>query len=219
MRSKSRHATLSIGLFLASQLLAACHVVSIEDDRKFRDQHSASFDAKSFVEAGWQADFLPQIEGRASASAVLLPLISGDLDAAGEAHGRRPAEGSPWNFVIEGQGVVTAMATDAVEGNVTLSIDTGSGAREVTLLTGPVIVNTAIRDSLPSIAFNDFNDQLAFAAVGSALTSRALADTSGTISALSVGDRVEFLGATGIARAGEPIEIMPIRLRKAGNGG
>lgn len=219
MLSKSRYATLSAGLLLASQMLASCHVVSIEDDQRFREQHSASFDAKGFVEDNWQSEFIPQIEQRANAATSLLPLFTQNLDAAGQAHGRRPGDGSPWNFVVEGEGTVNSIETQAAEGHIALSIQTGAGIREVKLLTGPVIVNTAIRDSLPSIAFNDFNDQLAFAAVGSALTSRALSDASSTVAALSIGDRVEFLGAMGIARPEEPIEITPIRLRKIQNGG
>lgn len=215
MRSKLRFAMTAIGIAFASQAITACHITSVEEDREFREQRSASFDASRYVDNNWKAEFLSELKRREVQADILLPALSQDLDAAGGEYGRRAGEGSAWTFVMSGEGQVASIQTDAAEGFITLSIPDGTRLREVRLLTGPVVVSTAVRDSIPDIAFNDFNDQLAFAEVGSALSTRALAEASETLENVAPGERVVFFGAFSLASADDPIELTPIHLHKA----
>ena len=112
-------------------------------------------------------------------------------DAAGKHYGRQAGEGSPWTFVAQADGTVTAVDRASRAGSVTLRIDTKAGPKEVLLQTGPVISGSAVRDSQAYITFNDFTNQIAYANVSREMNRKAMADTSGALSALKVGDKVK----------------------------
>jgi predicted lipoprotein len=69
-----------------------------------------------------------------------------------------------------------------------LMLDSG-----ITVLTGPVIRGTALRDALPFIQFSQFTNQLEYARVANALNDRAVkvAQTS----QVKAGDTVRYVGA------------------------
>jgi predicted lipoprotein len=208
-----------LALCISAQALTGCHVMTVEEDRAFRERRSASFDAASYLDENWETTFLPQLADMADPAAQLLPLALSNPDSTGETYGRRAGEGSAWTYVVSGEAVVEHVATQDPEGYIALSVTGTSGLSDIRLLTGPVIVNTTIRDSLPGIAFNDFNDQLAFAAVGNALNERAIAAANEGLGNIAVGDKVTFVGAFTAPTPGAAIEIMPVSIRKIGNGG
>lgn len=201
-------------LVAAPLLLGGCKIVSIEADRAARESRSAAFDATAYVDRSWRTRVLPQVEKSAISIGDLNRELAGGIDEAGAAHGRRAAEGSPWTFVVRGEGVVTAIDDKSRSGSIELAVPVAGGTRVVTLQTGPVIVDTAVRDSLPFVTFNDFADQIAFANAGRALTDRALTETRAARSGLVMGDRLRFLGPFNLAAADAPIRITAVRLER-----
>lgn len=198
------------GLALAA---SGCKVVSIDEDRAMRERSSGSFDAASYVDRSWDSRLVPDLAGSAVELGGLAPKLRGDLEAAGSAHGRKGAEGADWTFLVEGEGAVMAIDTQSPVGTLTLAVP---GAGDVRLFTGPVLVSTALRDAVPSLRFDDFADQMAFAAVNKALNDKALGTVRGAVRGLRVGDRVRFVGAMHMASAGDPLEVVPVRLEPAG---
>jgi predicted lipoprotein len=213
-----RRRTRICGSLAALSLLTGCTVVSLEEDRAARERRGGAFDASRYVESRWERQILPQLATMAVPFAALEPAMAADLDAAGARFGRRAAEGSPWTFVTSGQGTVRAIDRASAEGSVELSVATPAGTRRVIVQTGPVVVDTSIRDALPFLSFNDFADQLAFAEVGRSLTEEALAGSGAAARSLEVGDRVAFLGAFNRADAGEPVRLTAVRLAPPGQG-
>lgn len=119
-------------------------------------------------------DRLPTyLREHAVAAPALREALAGGLDAAGTAHGIRPAaEGSPWNFIVMAEGVV--VAEDRASRAANLALDTtGDGAGEVTVQLGPVIRGTSLRDALDFLTFTDFRDQIEFAKLARALNDQA----------------------------------------------
>lgn len=208
-----------LALCASAQFLVGCHVMSIEEDRAFRERRSASFDAAKYLDDNWQSHFLPQLTSAATPASELFPQVLSDPENAASTYGRRAAEGSAWTFVVSGEAVVEQVETQDPEGYIALSLPGASGSADVRILTGPVIVNTSIRDSLSEIAFNDFNDQLAFAAVGNALNARAMRAASAGLAEIAVGDRISFVGTFAAPATGSPVEIMPVSIRKVENVG
>lgn len=216
IRSRRRACTLSAALTLFA--LSACKVMSIEEDRALRQLRSENFDAARYVNGQWDTAVVPELEKRAIEFARLHESTAKDIEVAGRRFGRQAGDGSPWTFVTEGRGTVTAINRKSLEGTVEIRVPTRGGAAEVLLQTGPVIVDNSIRDALPFLAFNDFSGQIAFAEVGRALTLRALAETQDTLGGLEVGDRVEFLGTFNLIDGAERYRLTAVRLSRPGQG-
>ena len=149
------------------------------------------------------------------AEGVAAPVVAVDEGAGGgQAHGVRPqAEGSPWNFLVKGQGTVIEARRESRAATMTLDV-TGDNQPDMTIQLGPVIKGTALRDAADFIVFTDYRDQIEFAKLARALNDRA----HGAIR-LPEGDltgrTVRFEGATTLRTATDPILVMPTLLEIA----
>jgi predicted lipoprotein len=191
--------------------LAGCKVVPIAADRAARERLAGAFDADRYVDTIWDAQAAPYWSKVAAPLPELAAAIDQDIEDAGARKGRRAGDGSPWTFVTEGQGIVRAIDTTARAGRVTVAM----AGRDVQIQVGPVVSGSTLRDSLPFITFNDFSNQIAYAEVGSAMSRQAVAQARPGVQALKVGDRVKFVGAFALSKAGDPIVLTPVRLERA----
>ncbi len=202
---------LSVTLSLAAALLlSGCKIVQISDQDT---SVAAGFDAESFAGEVWEPQALPYFEQAARPVTEVLPAIEADLDAAGAQFGYRPGEGSPWSFVVSGNGSVIAKNTESRAGTLEVTVD--GLARPVILQIGPVIRGNAVRDALPFVSFKDFVNQLEYANAGKALTALALSGFAAEAEGIAVGDAVSFTGTTGVSRQGDDVLVTPITLEKA----
>lgn len=158
---------------------------------------------------------VPYVAEQAMDLADLRASLAGGLDAAGDAHGHRPgSEGSPWNFLVKGQGKV--IAADTASRAATLDLDTDAdGAADLTVQLGPVVKGTALRDSADFIVFSDFRDQIEFAKLARALNDeahRAIIATQPTGG--PVGKTMAFEGALTIRGANDALVLVPTQLNE-----
>lgn len=210
--SRRRGALVAV-LLASAAVVAGCKVVTIEQDQAIRAKRSLNFSADAYVSRIWTAQALPELQHRATPARELFPAIDANPEDAGARLGRRASEGGAWTFVVRGDGVVTAI--DHASRRRTVEVALGDGAsRAVKLETGPVVIGTAVRDALPFIAFDDFSDQLAYADVGRALTTTALARLKPTLEGLRPGDRVRFVGAFNLPSPGQPVFVTPVSIEK-----
>lgn len=197
-------------------LNGACKVVSIEEDRALRERQSGKVDAGSVVARDWQARLLPELTKNAVNLVEIWPAIARDPAAAGVVHGRQASEGADWTFVVKAQGRVVSVDGTSRAGVVKLAVP---GVGDVAIQTGPVLVSTAIRDAIPSLRFDDFPDQMAFAAVNKALNAKALETVSMNRALLQVGASVSFLGVMHMGEPGQAAVIVPVMLGAVAQGG
>lgn len=217
---RRRQAGLILALVAALPALSACKVVPIAADRAARERLAGAFDAGRYVDTVWEAQAGPHWAQSAVPFSELAAATDRDLDAAGANDGRRAGDGSPWTFVAKGEGVVTGIDTAARAGRVTVASPVvGGSPREVQIQVGPVVSGSTLRDSLPFVTFNDFANQIAYAEVGGAMSRRAVAQARPVADQLKVGDRVDFVGAFALSKAGDPILLTPVRLERAATGG
>src|SRR5690606_28126324 len=135
-----------------------------------------------------------------------------DLEAAGTEFGYRAGEGSPWSFIVSGEGVVAAENTESRAG--TLDVTVEGLADPVVLQIGPVIRGNAVRDALPFVSFQDFTNQLEYADAGKALTALALGGIAANAETIAVGDSVTFTGSVSLSKSSDRLQITPIVLEK-----
>jgi predicted lipoprotein len=88
----------------------------------------------------------------------------------------------------------------------------------VVLQIGPVVVGTALRDSLPFVSFGSFVNQLEFAQVSRSLNDKAVGTIrSGFPFDSATGKTVRFAGAGVQVSAGQPLQVTPVSLELAGD--
>jgi predicted lipoprotein len=212
----SRRTALRAALALTLSL-SGCKIVRDSDKAALDPSDPNNFDAKVYVDALWDHRALPFFDERAFPIPKVVQALAKDKDAAGRTFGRRAGgEGTPWTFAVSGTGIITSMSTGSRHGEMVVDAGTPGHPFPVTLQVGPVIFGTAVRDSLPFIAFGDFVNQIQYAEVSRALNDRAAAlARQGLTPAPRAGGKVEFLGAmTDPSMTGETT-VTAVRLREA----
>jgi predicted lipoprotein len=167
---------------------------------------------QTLVDATFADKLVPLITGNALPLADLRSAVTADIDAAGAAHGNRGAgEGAAWNFAISGEGVVVSANLKSRARKAELDT-TGDGAADVTLLLGPVIAGTSLRDVAPFYSFGDFRDQIEFAQLARALNDK-LSPTLVLPDGDLVGKNLSFTGVVPLKAATDPFVVTTVTVK------
>jgi predicted lipoprotein len=201
---------LAVGVAAAASL-TGCKVVPIATQQA--SETAAAFDAHAWADGLWSSKALPYFAANAKPLPEVVKAIAADLDSAGKTYGTRAnGEGAPWSFVISGTGTVLAKNTTSRAGTLSVALDGSDPAHPVTLSIGPVIIGSAVRDSLPFVQFKDFTNQLQFADASKALTAMALAAITPSLAGISQGNKIKFTGALSMTGKSDPIRVTPVVL-------
>lgn len=202
--------TAAAGLVLA--MLAGCTVLPLEEDKRLREIRAGTFDADYYAKSRWNSEIMPALEAQVVPLAQLAVVANSDLAEVGRKFGRRAGEGAAWAFVVSGEGTVRAVNSKSRRGIVMLAIPGKGGEHTVLMQSGPVVSGSAVRDALPSIKFDDFSDQVAFAEVGNALTEQALRQTEPMLRAVRPGHKLQFTAVASLSNSGDPLLLTPVRI-------
>jgi predicted lipoprotein len=197
--------------------LTACKIVHDSDKAALDPSDPNNFDARVYVDAVWDRKVVTYFDQRAHPVTQVLASLAGDKDAAGAKFGHRAGgDGSPWTFAVRGVGVVKSVDTASHHGELTVDVAAAGHPVAATLQIGPVIFGTAVRDSLPFIAFGDFVNQIQYAEVSRALNDRAAALAhTGLRPVPRVGSKIEFVGAMTDPSLTGDTTITALRIRAA----
>jgi predicted lipoprotein len=204
------HAT--AGLLLIMLSLSACKIVKTETVTTEEGQATAGLDKiAQLAEDSFAAKLLPLIDTTALDIAALRSAIAADLAGTGAKHGNRGAgQGAAWNFAVKGEGVVVSANLTSRARKAELDTD-GDGAADMTLLLGPVIAGTTLRDVAPFYDFGAFKDQIEFAQLA-----RALNDKASPALVLPEGDltgkRLSFKGALALKSAKDALVVTAVNV-------
>lgn len=195
-------------------IVAGCKIVKNPDPNDVAQSAAQMTDAERMAVLAqdvYEPKLLPYMDDKARDITDILAAIATDLDKAGETFGiPKASEGSPWNFVAKGQGVV--VASNRTSRAAKLEVDvTGDSKADLTVQLGPVIKGTALRDSASFFVFTDFRDQIEFAKLA-----RALNDVASAAIDLPEGDligqSVRFTGAFSLPKQRDPILLVPVQI-------
>lgn len=204
-------------LALAAAGLGACKIRYDSDAAtSATNSEQGAFNAKTYVDGIWTAKVVPFLQSQPVDVAVLLDAIAKDPDGAGKQYGHRAGDGQPWTFLVKGQGTVKSVDVTSRHGTMTLEANVDGTPTPIMLQVGPVIFGTALRDSLPFVAFGDFVNQIDYAEVSRALNDKATASVHPGDLANAVGKTVTFVGAAVSPSGSTPLTITPIALTVAG---
>lgn len=183
-------------LFSGCQLFT---VVKMEKTDTASDQgirvffENSEFDPGKYVNSIWESKLIPYMLEKAVDIDQVLVDFSKDRALAGEKYGVRSAsEGCPWNYIVSGKGILTAVNTASRNG--TIEIKLIPSLTTVKAQIGPVFKGTSIRDALDFISFDDFSNQIEFAQLANTFNKRVYDDVLVKIDFVSLIDKqIEFI--------------------------
>ena len=127
------------------------------------------FNATNLVAGMWNSQVIPTLQQSATPINTVLDALRRNQNTASEQYGHRPGAEQPYSFMVTGTGTVIEVNTNSRAGLATVDT-TDDGQADLTLAIGPVIRGTALRDSLPFISFNQFTNQMDYAAVSNQMS-------------------------------------------------
>ena len=213
-----------VAMTLVSLLLLffSCTIVPDEEEKAEGDKGEKleiyfvddTFKPDEYVDAIWEDKVVPYFRSKCLPIGEILPLWGEDQEAAGKTFGyREKEEGSAWNFRVKGTGVIVEVNTASRASTVDVDIDPADGSADVRIQIGPVIKDTAIRDTLEFISFTDFTNQLEFARLSNAINKMVNKTVTGSLDRENLmGKRITFHGAFTQLQDSDTIRITPVSL-------
>ena len=186
-------------VLLAAALTAACAKVPgvyvYEKDGQAtaaKAKADGGADPKTYVTDNWASKIVPTVHDKAVDVTTVAAAIAKDPAAAGRQYGHQSGTGSPFAYLVKGEGTVTDIDTSVPTGPMTVEV----GDTKVTIATGPVIAGTAIRDAVGFIAFGDFTNQIDYADVANQINAKVKTDVIAKVDVKAAkGKKVAFYGA------------------------
>jgi predicted lipoprotein len=172
---------------------------------------SSNLDPDKYVASIWSSKLLPTVRN----SAVDLPKLLADLkkDRAGASkrYGHYAVEGGQPAFLVKGSGRVVSVDTTSLVSKAGIAFGSGN-APQAFIQLGPILGGTDVRDALPFINFNQFENQVQFGEVAIAINAK-IADTAyaHVNYATLKGKRVAYSGAFTLSAAKAPL-VTPVTL-------
>jgi predicted lipoprotein len=210
-----------VALSLVIFIVDSCTIVHDEDeDAKKKDEKldiyffTDDFKPDEFVEKIWDDKVVPYFKEKCLPISDVLPTWVKDQEAAGRQFGyREKAEGSPWNYRVKGSGMIVSVNTASRASTIDVDLDPTDGSADVLLQIGPVIKDSAIRDSLDFISFTDFTNQLEFARLSNAFNKMVNKTVTGELDRDNLlGKGISFNGAFTQLQDSDLIRITPVSL-------
>lgn len=214
------HPQRAVPLALAALLLSACSgipgVYTVErpgDPGASSTSGPGSFDPPTYAAKVWKDD-VPKAIAAAVPAATLFPQLASDPKAAQTSHGHSQGNGSPWSYVVSGEAVVASVDTSGPSALLVLDQDWAPGTT-VSIQVGPAMLGTAVRDSLGTIDFSTFVNQIDFADVATELNKLVKQEVVADLDpAALTGKKVSFVGSFAYSDP-KNVVITPLQLKVA----
>lgn len=171
----------------------------------------SSFDAANNVADVWESVALPELQGKAVELSKFLTEAKGDIITLADQYGKRTqgADGAV-SFTVKGLGTVDSVFTESAAGYMNISVNGYTGTEVIKLQTGAVFKGTAVRDSLDFIKFNDYKNQVDYAAVSTSIHHKIKETVYGGIDVTTLtGRQIEFIGCFTFSK-NEELIITPV---------
>lgn len=171
------------------------------------------FDAKANVAQLWESQILPDLEGKAVDLKEFLTESNGDLKVLADKYGKYSMGTSgELSYTVKGTGIVAEVNREKKAGYMEITLDGYSGKESIKLQIGDVYKGSAVRDSLSFIKFEDYNNQVDYAAVSQSIHQTIQEKVINVVDMESIqGQVIEFVGCFTVGKA-EELVITPIVL-------
>lgn len=226
MKKKKWILPLTVSLMILVFVLLTCNITIVYDEKPqthVDEQGETVITAKlTFAEQytldNWDSLILPKVRERAVEFTEFLPVITQDLNQAGEKFGNRDNITSPWSFCLKG--IVKVLDVEnpekASKTVLLLDVEPYDGKPDFKLQVGTVIKTNAIRDGVAFLKLDDFTNQVEFAQLTKEFNNKVKSTVLNEIDAKSfIGKEVKLLGCVSTHKAElDDLLIIPVELEK-----
>jgi predicted lipoprotein len=211
-------------MLLLVQVVAACSLYTTSPIQPVAsggqsDQFDKQFDPNSYADKNWSSKVVPTIVDKSVDIGTVLKALEQNSDAAQKQYAVQSSDGL-YNFMVKGTGKVIATNTSSRNGTLNIQLPVSAGLKKqptILVQVGPVLLGTAIRDSVGFINYNQFTNQVQYAQVADALNARAASDLKSLDAPKLQGKTITFYGAFTYATL-EQVMIAPVRVVPEGAG-
>ncbi len=128
------------------------------------------FSAGESVAGIWESQALPDLNGKAVDLKQLLTEAKGDLKSLADKYGKYSMGTSgELNYTVKGTATVKSVNTEKKAGYMEIELKDYTGSEKIMLQVGSVYKGSAVRDSLDFIKFEDYTNQVDFAAISQSI--------------------------------------------------
>jgi len=192
---KKQVLVLAMTVVLAITAMTGCmKIVKIGEEGKLTGE--VKFNAGDNVAEIWDLAAIPELTGKAVDLSTFLTEANGDLKSLADKYGKYSMGTSgELSYTVKTVATVTEVNTEKKAGYMVFTIDGYSGPIITELQIGPVFKGSAVRDSLNIIKFEDYKNQVDYAAVSQSIHEIIKSKILDQIDLSSlVGKQIEFTG-------------------------
>lgn len=209
---KKRFLVLLMAVAVSISSMTGCmKIVKIGEEGKYTGE--VQFNAGDDVAKIWDSAALPELTEKAVDLTTFLQEANGDLKSLADKYGKYSMGTSgELNYTVKGTANVKEVHTEKKAGYMTVSLDGYTGPIIIELQIGTVFKGTAVRDSLNIIKFEDYKNQVDYAAVSQSIHKVIQTTVIDKLDLANiVGKNIEFTGCF-TADSNDLILITPVAL-------
>jgi predicted lipoprotein len=176
---------------------------------------SGNFNPSDYVRKHWAGEILPTVLHKAVDISTLLADLKSNASRTAKRYGHVAELGGQPTFLVKGTAHVVSVNTSNIPAEAVTKV--GTTARpNVDIQLGPILTGTDVRDAMKFISFNQFQNQVTYSELATAINSK-IEDTA--LSKIEnkklVGKTVTFHGAFTYTPGMTPF-VTPVTLKVAG---
>ncbi|MCD6121812.1 MAG: DUF2291 domain-containing protein [Spirochaetales bacterium] len=206
-------------------IIEACTIKKINevDKNKSKDKYSTwtksgkKFDPVEYVNSIWSTKLIPEFRAKSTDIKLVLNALKKDKENGIKLYGRlRKFGGTSATFMVKGKANVLKYDKSSMNGLLVLDLLPADGKKDVDLQVGPVIRQTAIRDSVDFITFTNIGNQLQFASLADELNNRIKKEVIKPLDLEHItGKTISFIGAFKMEESDtvDDIAITPVEIK------
>jgi predicted lipoprotein len=185
---------LMAAIITISTMTGCMKIVKIGDEGKLTGE--VTFNAGDDVTKIWEPSAIPELTKKAVDLSTLLKEANGDFKSLAAKYGKYSMGTSgELSFTVKGTATVKEVNTEKKAGYMELTLDGYSGPVVVRLQIGSVFKGSAVRDSLNIIKFEDYKNQVDYAAVSQSIHNIIMKTIIEKTDLTSInGKKIEFTG-------------------------
>lgn len=166
---KKRFLALLMAAVVSVSTMTGCmKVIKIGEESKYTGEKQ--FNAGEDVSKIWDSQALPELTKKAVDLPTFLKESNGDLKTLAKKYGKYSMGTSgELNYTVKGTATVKSVHTEKMAGYMDVALDGYTGPVKIQMQIGKVYRGTAVRDSLNIIKFEDYKNQVDFAAVSQSI--------------------------------------------------
>ncbi len=208
---KKRFLIFVVAVLSVMSMTGCMKIVKTGEEGKLTGE--VAFNAGDDVAKIWDSAALPELKEKAVDINTFITEANGNFKSLADKYGKYSMGTSgELCYTIKGTGTVKEVNTEKKAGYLEIAVDGYSGPVKVRLQVGPVFKGSAVRDSLSIIKFEEYKNQVDYAAVSQSIHNLIKTTILDKIDMNSLnGKNIEFIGCF-IVEGNDLILATPVSL-------